>query len=143
MQPRLTVITLGVKNIAASLVFYRDALGWPVVGGDGEDIYFFQLNSLVFALYPREKLAEDIQISSNGSGFSGFSLAHNVASEDEVNDVLKTVERAGARILKPAQQVFWGGYSGYFADPDGFAWEVAYNPFWQLSEEGKVILPKE
>lgn len=141
MQPKITVITLGVKDISASLLFYRDKLGWKVGGGDGEDIFFFQLNSLIFALYPREKLAEDALVNSEGTGFSGCTFAHNVGSEAEVDEVLKIAEQAGATIKKPAQKVFWGGYSGYFADPDGFLWEVAYNPFWKLDSKGMCVLP--
>jgi len=94
----------------------------------------------VLALYPRHLLAEDATVSAEGGGFSGVTLAHNVASEREADEVLRQAERAGARIVKPAQKVFWGGYSGYFADPDGHLWEVVYNPHWQLDEQGRVLI---
>lgn len=138
MKPRITVITLGVTSFDRSLAFYRDGLGWPATVQD--DVAFFPLNGIILALYPREKLAEDATVDAAGSGFSGITIAHNVASEPEVDEVLSTVERLGARVVKKGQKVFWGGYNGYFADPDGHLWEVAYNPFWKTDENGNVIL---
>jgi catechol 2,3-dioxygenase-like lactoylglutathione lyase family enzyme len=138
MKPSITLITLGVKDFQKSLAFYKDGLGWPAKVQD--DIAFFQLNTLVFSIYPWEKLAEDATVSDKGNGFKGITLAHNVGSVEEVDATLKIVENLGAKIIKKAQKVFWGGYSGYFADPDGNLWEVAHNPFWKLNKDGSVNL---
>jgi uncharacterized protein len=138
MQPRINVITLGVRDFLKSLEFYRDGLGWKAEVQD--DIAIFPLNGIVFALYPREKLAEDVTVSAKGSGFAGITIAYLGKDEREVDAVLAQAEKLGANIVKPAQKVFWGGYSGYFADPDGFLWEVAYNPIWALDEKGNVKL---
>lgn len=132
MKAKIGLITLGVADLPASIRFYRDGLGWPLEG-DGKDVAFFKLEGTWLSLFPREKLAEDIGVESAGSGFGGFTLAHNVASEAAVDEVLAFAEKAGAKIVKPGQKVFWGGYSGYFSDPDGFYWEVAYNPFMDLT----------
>jgi catechol 2,3-dioxygenase-like lactoylglutathione lyase family enzyme len=138
MKPRINIITLGVSDLERSLLFYRDGLGWiPKVQGD---IAFFPLNGIVLALYPKEKLAEDATVDPKGSGFAGVTVAYNTESENEVDAILQLVETLGAKILKPAQKVFWGGYSGYFSDPDGYLWEVAFNPFWKLDEKGNIIL---
>ena len=96
---------------------------------------------MVLALYPKHLLAEDATVSAEGSGFTGITIAHNAKSEKEVDEVLAEVEKLGATIVKPAQKVFWGGYSGYFKDPDGYLFEVAFNPFWKLDADGNVILP--
>ena len=138
MEPRLNVITLGVENLDRSIAFYRDGLGWAAhVQGD---IALFQLNGIVLALYPRTRLADDAMASSTGEGFPGFTIAYNARNETDVDRVLETAKAIGARIQKPAQRTFWGGYSGYFSDPDGFLWEIAYNPFWTLDSEGNVRL---
>ncbi|QGT77989.1 VOC family protein [Guyparkeria halophila] len=139
MEQRLSVITLGVADLARSRAFYETGLGWSV-GQAAESVVFFQLNGMVLALYPREALAADAGVPSQGSGFAGFSLAHNVRRRDEVDHVLAEAERAGGRIVKPAQETFWGGYSGYVADPDGHLWEVAHNPFWAMDAAGSVSL---
>ncbi|GAB4244141.1 MAG: VOC family protein [Acidobacteriota bacterium] len=127
MQPRISVITLGVSDLDRSLRFYRDGLGFPVAV-EAADIVFFRLKGTWLALYGRKELAEDARVSDEGHGFPGFALAHNVASREEVDAALAEAVRAGATLVKPAQDVFWGGYSGYFADPDGYLWEVAFNP---------------
>ncbi|MCL7751519.1 VOC family protein [Guyparkeria hydrothermalis] len=139
MEQRLSVITLGVADLARSRAFYETGLGWSV-GQAAESVVFFQLNGMVLALYPREALAADAGVPSQGSGFAGFSLAHNVRRRDEVDHVLAEAERAGGRVVKPAQETFWGGYSGYVADPDGHLWEVAHNPFWAMDAAGSVSL---
>jgi len=132
MEPRISIITLGVSDLPASIRFYRDGLGLPIRPGDTSDIAFFNLQGTLLALYPREALAEDATVTAQGSGFSGFTLAHNVRSKDEVDRLLAHAVEVGARLIKPAQDVAWGGYSGYFADPDGFLWEVAWNPYWHF-----------
>lgn len=142
MEQRLSVITLGVANLARSRVFYEQGLGWTV-GGAEKQIAFYQLNGLILALYPRGALAQDVGVVAEGNGFAGIALAHNVRSHKEVDEVLaqaEQAEQAGGRIVKPAEEAFWGGYSGYFADPDGHLWEVAHNPFWTLDATGNVSL---
>lgn len=130
MEPRLSLITLGVDNLERARSFYT-ALGFPIRPESTGDVVFLQLKGLWLGLYPREALAEDVGVSPAGSGFAGITFAHNVRTKEEVAAVLKEAEKAGGRIVKPAQDVFWGGHSGYFADPDGFLWEVAWNPhFW-------------
>ena len=136
MQPRISMITLGVRDLAASVVFYRDGLGFPLKKEE-PDIAFFTLNGTWLGLYGREALAEDATIGAEGSGFPGFTLSHNVSSEAEVDRLLDEAAAAGATVVKPAQKVSWGGYSGYFKDPDGYLWEVAHNPFtWIGPPEG-------
>lgn len=127
MEPRITMITLGVADLERSVRFYRDGLGLPQRDGPAS-IAFFDTRGTRLSLYPRESLAEDAAIEPEGSGFSGFALSHNVASPREVDRTLQQAVDAGATLVKPGQEVFWGGYSGYFADPDGFLWEVAWNP---------------
>lgn len=127
MEPRLSFVTLGVSDLERSTAFYRDVLGLPQ-RPTPPGIAFFELGRTWLGLYPREELAADAQVSAQGGGFPGFTLAHNVRSEPEVDDLLAEVEARGGRIVKRAQRADWGGYSGYFADPDGFLWEVAWNP---------------
>lgn len=122
------MITLGVRDLEKSIRFYRDGLGFPQMETPPE-IAFFTLNGTWLSLYGREALAEDATISAEGSGFSGITLAHNCTSEEEVDQVMQQAVAAGAERVKKPQPVFWGGYSGYFKDPDGYLWEVAYNPF--------------
>lgn len=128
MKPHITIVTLGVENLQRSVDFYQNGLGFPLMN-DSDDIAFFRLEGTILGLYPRDKLAEDITISPEGTGFQGFTLAHNVDSPEEVDKTLAEAVAAGAELVKPGQKVFWGGYSGYFKDPDGFYWEVAHNPF--------------
>ena len=128
MEPRISIITLGVTDLDRSTRFYRDGLGLPVHEAGSASITFFLLGSVMLALFPRAALAEDAdseQADSAQPAPHAFTIAHNVASRDEVNAVLAEAEAAGARIVKPAAETFWGGYSGYFADPDGFQWEIA------------------
>jgi catechol 2,3-dioxygenase-like lactoylglutathione lyase family enzyme len=130
MKPRISMITLGVRDLAASIRFYRDGLGFPRMDSPPE-VAFFTLDGSWLALYGREALAEDATVSAQGDGFRGVALAHNVATQAEVDAVIKQAVAAGATLVKPPQKVFWGGYSGYFSDPDGHLWEVAHNPhFW-------------
>jgi len=128
MQPRISMITLGVRDMARAVRFYAEGLGFPRMDSPPE-VAFFTLNGTWLGLYGREALAEDATVPAEGSGFAGFALAHNVESEEQVRAMLQQAVDAGATLVKPAQKVFWGGYSGYFADPDGHLWEVAHNPF--------------
>lgn len=130
MKPRISMITLGVRDLAAAVKFYEEGLGLPRMDSPPE-VAFFTLNGTWLGLYARSALAEDATVSPEGSGFEGFTLSHNVASEAEVDAVIGEVLAAGATLVKPAQKVFWGGFAGYFKDPDGHLWEIAHNPhFW-------------
>ena len=130
MDARISLITLGVEDLARSIAFYRDGLGLPMRDGPS-GIAFFTTSGTWLSLYPRENLAEDLKVDSKGAGFRGFTLAHNVRTREEVDDVIQQAVAAGAEIQKDPEEASWGGYSGYFRDPDGFMWEVAWNPhFW-------------
>lgn len=130
MDPRISMITLGVADLEKSIQFYEQGLGLPRMDSPPE-VAFFPLNGSWLGLYGREALAEDAGIPADGNGFSGFSLAHNLESEAEVDALMNQALAAGAKLVKAPAKVFWGGYSGYFADPDGYLWEVAHNPlFW-------------
>ena len=131
MRPHISMITLGVSDLQRSTKFYRDGLGFPIHGGF-EGVTFFQLRGAWLSLFPRAELNHDANAATSGVG--GFTLAHNVESKAEVDAVLATAQRAGANIIKPAQEAFWGGYHGFFADLDGFVWEVAWNPYLDLNE---------
>jgi len=128
MQPRISMITLGVRDLARAIRFYEQGLGFPRMESPPE-VAFFTLNGTWLGLYGRDALAEDATVPAAGSGFAGFTLAHNVDSKDKVDAVIRQAVDAGATLVKPAQKVFWGGYSGYFADPEGNLWEIAHNPF--------------
>jgi uncharacterized protein len=141
MRQKLSLITLGVNDFQRSMDFYAKGLGWKRSSASGDDVAFFPMDGVVLAVYPREKLAEDATVDASGRGFSGITLAYNTKSQAEVDEVLKTVQGIGGKIVKPAQQVFWGGYSGYFADPDGHVWEVAWNPEWGFDERDNLVLP--
>jgi catechol 2,3-dioxygenase-like lactoylglutathione lyase family enzyme len=142
VEQRLTVITLGVADLARARRFYCDGLGWAASPSSSDDIVFIPVGQIVLALYPRGLLAEDAALPpGRAGGFDGVTLAQNVRTRGEVDAALARAAAAGARICKPAQEVFWGGYSGYFLDPDGHAWEVAYNPLWGLTPDGRVVLP--
>ena len=138
MKPRISMITLGVKDMEKSVKFYNEGLGFPKMDSPPE-VAFFTLNGSWLGLYSRDALADDAMVSSEGSGFSGFALAHNVSSEAEVDQVIEQALSAGATLAKPAQKVFWGGYSGYFKDPDGHLWEVAHNPFFWIGPKDEDV----
>ena len=142
MQARLSLVTLGVRNLAKARAFYCDGLGFKASSAGNEHVVFIQAGAVVLGLWSREELAKDAKLAPECSGFSGISLAQNYGSRAEVDAALEEAKRAGATILKPAEEVFWGGYSGYFADPDGHLWEVAFNPFWPLDARGNVTLPE-
>ena len=140
MEQRLSLVTLGVGSLDASRAFY-EALGWRASSLSQGDVVFFQLNGLALGLFPRGLLAEDAKVEPSGSGFSGVTLAHNCRSRHAVDNVFAEAVAAGARALKPPEDVVWGGYSGYFSDPDGHVWEVAFNPHFPLDPSGALVLP--
>jgi catechol 2,3-dioxygenase-like lactoylglutathione lyase family enzyme len=140
MKPRITLLTLGVDNLERAVAFYRDGLGLPTKGIMGKDdehgaVAFFDLQSgLKLALWERRSIARDAGVSVGPRSASEFTVAHNVASRQAVDEVMAQARAAGATILKPAADTFWGGYSGYFQDPDGHVWEVAWNPHWPIPD---------
>ena len=140
MNQHLHIITLGVRDFKTSFEFYSKILGWKPSSNSNDDIVFFQAGGVVLAIYPREKLAEDALVSPEGSGFSGITLAYNAHSEAEVDEIIRDLKSKGVTIIKEPQKAFWGGYSSYFADPDDYRWEVAYNPFFAFDENGNLKL---
>jgi catechol 2,3-dioxygenase-like lactoylglutathione lyase family enzyme len=141
MEQRLSLVTLGVADLERARRFYEDGLGWRR-GNDHPEVAFYQLGGMVLALWGRDLLAQDGCLPSGGQGFGGIALAYNARTRAEVDAVLAEAEAAGAQILKPAGDAFWGGYTGYFADPDGHPWEVAWNPGWTIAEDGSVRLAR-
>lgn len=136
------MVTLGVSNLAASVAFYRDGLGWETRVQD--DVAFIDCDGFILALFGRADLAKDAGIENTPPAtFNGMSLAHNVGSPEAVGEVFAIARNAGARVVKQPHKTYWGGYSGYFADPDGFLWEVAHNPFWPLDKNGHPHLPAD
>lgn len=133
MKPKISVIYLGVKDVAASIAFYKQLGFEPKDYKEGEDHVFFETEGTWLGLYPKDKLAQDVGIDATGSGFPGFTLAHNEPSKEDVNRVFAEAIAAGATAVKEPQDVFWGGYSSYFHDIDGYLWEIAYNPFTDLT----------
>jgi hypothetical protein len=139
MKPRITVLTLGVEDLDRSVAFYRDGLGWPTEGVVGREfehgaVAFFDLESgLRIALWARDDIAHDTGLPRGAPSPTEFTIGHNVGSREEVDAVMEQAARAGARIVKPAGETFWGGYAGYFQDPDGHLWEVVWNPAWELA----------
>lgn len=138
MKQRVSLITLGVDDLARSRRFY-EALGWSSGAAPGEDVVFFQAGDMVVALWSRAKLAEDSCVE-DGGGWGGTTLALNLGSPAEVDAVIEEARAAGARIGREPAETFWGGYSGLFVDPDGHPWEIAHNPHWTLAEDGGVHL---
>jgi uncharacterized protein len=128
MEPRVSFITLGVRDLERATSFYKDVLRLPQLPSPPGVVSFFEMGKTWLSLFPREDLAADAGVPAEGSGFPGFALAHNVRSIEEVDRLLAEATAGGGRIVKPGHQTDWGGYAGYFADPDGFLWEVAWNP---------------
>ena len=133
MKPKLSIVTLGVADLGKAKAFYESGLGLVPHEASQDTITFYEMGGMLLSLYPREALAEDVGIEASGTGFSGVTLAHNEPSEEGVRAVIEKARVAGAEIVKEPVAVFWGGYSGYFKDPDGHLWEVAYNPFSDLT----------
>jgi hypothetical protein len=138
MEQRVSLVTLGVVDVARAREFY-EALGWRTGAKPEDDVVFFQAGGMIVGLWSREQLAEDSAVS-DGGGWGGVTLAHNVRSPAEVDAVLSEAEAAGATIARAGAQTFWGGYSGVFVDPDGHPWEVAHNPGWTLASDGSIRL---
>ena len=129
MEQRITFITLGVNDLKTSIDFYENKFGWKRSEMSNDDLILYQLNGIHIALYPRDELAKDATVNSQGDGFKGFTISYNVWSEKEVDDLIESLRDKGVKIVKEPQKVFWGGYSSYVADPDGNLWEIAFNPY--------------
>lgn len=140
MTLRPTLLTLAVRDPLKSRHFYEAGLGLTPAAGSSEDIRFYNVGGVLLSLYGRRALAHDANVPAEGSGFGGFTIAVNTTSREEVDALLQRARTAGARVTKEPQEVFWGGYSGYFADPDGHLWEVAFNPYW-IGPDGAIVLP--
>jgi predicted lactoylglutathione lyase len=140
MEQRVSLITLGVRDLAHSRAFY-EALSWTTRAAPQDDVAFFQAGGMVVALWDRAQLAEDSGVEDSG-GWGGVTLAHNVRSPGEVDAVIEEARAAGAGIVREPAETFWGGYSAAFTDPDGHAWEVAHNPRWTIREDGSIELPE-
>lgn len=140
LPQHLSLVTLGVHDVATARAFY-ERLGFRPADFDSPSVAFFDMNGTILGLYGREALAEDAGIAAEGSGFRAVSCAFNLASEAAVDAALAFAVTCGGTIVQPARRVFWGGYSGYFSDPDGHLWEVAFNPFWPFDESGRPQLP--
>jgi uncharacterized protein len=138
MEQRVSLITLGVRDLARARRFY-EALGWTSGAAQADDVVFFQTGGSILALWDRESLAQDSGVDDGGA-WGGVALAHNLRSPEEVDRVMAEATAAGATVTRPAGRTFWGGYSGVFVDPDGHPWEVAHNPGWTLREDGAVSL---
>ena len=140
MEQRVSLVTLGTRDLARARAFY-EALGWTTRAAPGDDVVFFQAGGLVVALWDRASLAEDSGVTDAG-GWGGVTLAYNTRSPGEVDEVVEEARTAGAAIVREPGETFWGGYSGVFADPDGHPWEVAHNPRWTIRADGSVELPE-
>jgi hypothetical protein len=139
MEPRLSLVTLGVGDLARARRFY-EAMGWTTDSAREDDVVFFQAGGLILGLWDRVRLAEDSGVDDSAE-WGGMTLAHNVRSAADVDRVVEEARSAGATVVREPAETFWGGYSGAFLDPDGHPWEVAFNPFWTLDEDGSVRLP--
>jgi len=138
MESRVTIIGLGVADLQVSTKFYVDVFGWTKTEDSNGNISFFKLNGILLSLYPREKLAEDATVDPAGSGFKGFTLAHNMRTKEGVDQLIEELRDKGVKIVKEPQEVFWGGYSSYIADPDDNLWEIVHNPYLPIAEDGNV-----
>ena len=142
MEQRLSMVTLGVADLQISKQFYEQVIGWDSAHGP-EGIAFFDLGGIVLALYAHADLINEVtpgEAPSHDPAYNGFALAHNARNKEEVNSIFSKLKANGATIIKEPEEVFWGGYSGYFSDPDGHPWEVAYNPYWTIMEDGRISM---
>lgn len=140
MRQKLNLITLGVENFEKSLAFYEKGLGWKKSKHSQEGLALFPLGGITLALHPRTDLSDDCTLPYQPSSFSGLTISYNAKSREEVDEVFNLIRKLGATVVKKPQDVFWGGYSGYFKDLDGYLFEVAYNPFWPLDEQDNLVL---
>lgn len=140
MKPRLNIITLGVKDLSVSKSFYKKALGWTPTKDSDDKIIFYNHEGIILGLYPIDKLAEDAGLTFTQSGFQGITLAINLDTKEEVDELYYSVIAKGGSSLVEPRETFWGGYDAYFADPDGYAWEIAWAPFWKFDDQGSLIL---
>jgi predicted lactoylglutathione lyase len=140
MEQRLSLVTLGVRDLARARQFY-EGVGWKSAASPADDVVFFQAGCMIVALWGRQQLAEDSMVEDSG-GWGGVTLAYNVGSPEEVDAVLDEARAAGGIVARSGAKTFWGGYSGVFIDPDGHPWEVAHNPYWTLNEDGSISLPQ-
>lgn len=142
MEQRISIITLGVADLKKARKFYVDGLGFKPSSASQEGIVFIQMGGIGLALFNHDALAEDATVPPSGGGFRGVTLAYNTRTKEEVDQVMKLAVKAGGRAMRPAAEANWGGYCGYFADPDGHLWEVAWNPTFTLAANGDLELPK-
>lgn len=143
MEPRLSLVTLGVTDLERAIGFYRDVVGWEPASLQ-DDVAFFDLGGVILGLWPHRELAADERMAGQVPGeYHGFSLAYNARSHEEVDEIFARLAERGARISKPPVDTDWGGYSGYFADPDDHVWEVAWNPFWSVGVDGRISLTRD
>ena len=142
MEHRISIVTLGVESLQRAYEFYHRGLGFPTTRSPDEGIIFFQTAGTCLALYPVSELAEDVSayLPKERGRFPGITLAHNTRTKKEVDEILRLAERAGGRIEKQAQDTSWGGYSGYFSDPDGYLWEVAWGSTWRFHDDGSLVI---
>ncbi len=144
MEPRVTLVTLGVDDLTRAVAFYRDVVGWEPASVVDDDVAFFDLDGFILALWLNGSLAADLGAGEASRGrFEGVTLAYNARSRDEVDAIFARLGERGARIVKHPVETDWGGYSGYFADPDGHHWEVAWNPFWPVRDDGRIAFPRD
>jgi uncharacterized protein len=141
VDQRITAITLGVRDLARARAFY-EALGWTTRAGPDDDVAFFQAGGIIVALWGRDQLAEDSEVSDSG-GWGGITLAYNTRSDEEVDEVIEEARAAGATIAREPGPAFWGGHTAIFIDPEGHPWEVAHNPRWKIADDGSVSLPAD
>ena len=142
MEPRISLVTLGVSDLRKAIHFYRDGLGFPTTAKDDDPVAFFVTSGTRLSLFPINELAADIGDVLPVKGFGGIALAHNVRRKEEVAEVLGVAEKAGGRIVKKAQDTFWGGHAGYFSDLDGYYWEVAWAPMFSFDDRGALLFDK-
>lgn len=140
MRQKLNLITLGVKDFSKALAFYEQGLGWKKSASSMDNLALFPLGGITLALHPLHELETDTTITHEPSAFSGLTISYNAKSEEEVDNIMKKVKQLGATIIKSAQKVYWGGYSGYYKDLDGYLFEVAFNPYWELDENDNLKL---